>query len=208
MNWILDRYPLKSLAFNVPVQRYSKWKSLLVLVLLYENLMQIMLTSTGPLGKSSRLLGLDSDLAFSHPLNCGSHLVIPAKHTYRIMSNYPFDVQSLHLRLDDGIISVAFANWYACVLFTFTSDLSPIIMSSHMVNWSIDDTLGDAVTGTIPTYSPRNFWHEAGSCPGCAIHPDSNMTFCGTWHETTYRFNGNMDDVSLEFSFTGIDIFH
>ena len=126
----MDRYSLKSLAFNVPVQRYSKWKSLLVLVLLYENLMQIMLTSTGPLGKSSRLLGLDSDLAFSHPLNCGSHLVIPANFKYWLMSNYlstlsavgPVSSESssrtgtlnsishLWLPLDYGIVSDAFAH--------------------------------------------------------------------------------------------------
>ena len=77
-------------------------------------------------------------------------------------------------------------------------------MPFHMVNWSIDDTLGDAVTGMIPTYTPGNFWHKAGGCTSCAIHPDSSMVFRGTWHETTYRYDGSMDDVSLEFSFTGI----
>ena len=76
-----------------------------------------------------------------------------------------------------------------------------------LANKSIDDTLGDEVTGTIPTYTPGNVWNGA-NCRGCSIRPDTGKAYRGTWHETTYRYDGSTNDVSVEFSFTGSDAFY
>ncbi len=61
-------------------------------------------------------------------------------------------------------------------------------------NRTIDDGLGDVVTGLqveyLPLNSPNNtgepFWKHEDQCNGCAILPDRTKAFDETWTATTY----------------------
>lgn len=85
--------------------------------------------------------------------------------------------------------------------------LCTLAFSTHLVasqktsSRTIDDEFGDLVTGVKPTYVPASgSWHNT-DCPGCAIHPDKNSVFRGTWHAATYR---GEPEVSVQFNFTGV----
>lgn len=71
-------------------------------------------------------------------------------------------------------------------------------------NRTIDDTLGDSVTGSRPKYSPvPGVWEDA-TCKGCAIQPDPSLAFDGTWTAATY--NPNIS-TSIELNFKGTAIY-
>lgn len=38
-------------------------------------------------------------------------------------------------------------------------------------NRTIDDELGDSVTGALPTYSPQNVWTQGSTCASCFSKP-------------------------------------
>ncbi|KAK7681917.1 hypothetical protein QCA50_014879 [Cerrena zonata] len=73
-------------------------------------------------------------------------------------------------------------------------------------NRTIDDTIGDLVTGAKPIYVPSTIgvWKDA-TCVGCAINPDTTKAFRGTWNAATY--NRDIPEVSVQFSFTGIAVY-
>ncbi|KAF5388974.1 hypothetical protein D9757_005067 [Collybiopsis confluens] len=73
------------------------------------------------------------------------------------------------------------------------------------VNRSIDDTLGDSVTGQRPTFLPSTsgVW-EDNTCSGCALIPDISDAFARTYTAATY--NPNLKNISISFDFTGTAI--
>ncbi|RPD64704.1 hypothetical protein L226DRAFT_528922 [Lentinus tigrinus ALCF2SS1-7] len=75
-------------------------------------------------------------------------------------------------------------------------------------NRTIDDELGDLVTGTKPLYFPEGVWNQGMSCTICNIGPsqvDLSQTFDGTWHDATY-FPGQ-SDLEVHASFTGTAVY-
>ncbi|KAF5386633.1 hypothetical protein D9615_001527 [Tricholomella constricta] len=73
------------------------------------------------------------------------------------------------------------------------------------VNRTIDDTLGDSVTGKAPKYSPPDVW-AGPECPGCVIKPDTKNAFHGTWKAATYHRELE-HGISIQLSFKGIAIY-
>ncbi|KAJ3770466.1 hypothetical protein FB446DRAFT_744175 [Lentinula raphanica] len=80
------------------------------------------------------------------------------------------------------------------------------LVSAVGVNRSIDDTLGDSVTGDRPTYLPgtSGVW-EDNTCAGCALAPATAKAFDGTYTAATY--NPNLNNISISFDFTGTAIY-
>ncbi|TFK62492.1 hypothetical protein BDN72DRAFT_386309 [Pluteus cervinus] len=75
-----------------------------------------------------------------------------------------------------------------------------------LVNRTIDDTVGDPVTGFIPIYMPpTGAWADA-SCKGCAVQPDPTLAFDGTWTAATFRPE-DFKSMSIELQFTGVAIY-
>ncbi|KAF5373808.1 hypothetical protein D9758_000976 [Tetrapyrgos nigripes] len=71
------------------------------------------------------------------------------------------------------------------------------------VNRTIDDSLGDSVTGQRPIFLPSTggVWEDQ-TCAGCAIQPNRSLAFSGTWTAATY--NPNLRNISTTFTFRGI----
>ncbi|GAW10091.1 salicylate hydroxylase [Lentinula edodes] len=79
-------------------------------------------------------------------------------------------------------------------------------VSSTAVNRSIDDTLGDSVTGNRPTYLPdtTGVW-EDNTCSGCALEPDISSAFDDTYTAATY--NPELKNISISFDFIGTAVY-
>ena len=76
------------------------------------------------------------------------------------------------------------------------------------VNRTIDDELGDVVTGAKPQYSPHGVWNQGTRCSSCHIgtsQVDVSQTFDGTWHDGTY-FVGQ-PDIEVRATFTGTAVY-
>ncbi|RDB22152.1 hypothetical protein Hypma_010655, partial [Hypsizygus marmoreus] len=73
-------------------------------------------------------------------------------------------------------------------------------------NRTIDDTIGDSVTGNRPIYLPATdgVWEDA-TCKGCSIKPDKSRAFKGTWTAATY--NSGLGSMSIELPFKGTAIY-
>ncbi|KIY70441.1 hypothetical protein CYLTODRAFT_347738 [Cylindrobasidium torrendii FP15055 ss-10] len=71
-------------------------------------------------------------------------------------------------------------------------------------NRTIDNRNGDSHTFAIPVYRPGNVWHGKG-CTTCAISPDENKAYDGTWSAATYRPN-RMSSLNISFSFEGTSL--
>ncbi|KAJ4487572.1 hypothetical protein J3R30DRAFT_813810 [Lentinula aciculospora] len=92
------------------------------------------------------------------------------------------------------------------VLFACTFFCKFSLIYSIGVNRSIDDTLGDSVTGDRPTYLPgtTGVW-EDNTCSGCALAPSTSSAFDGTYTAATY--NPDLNNISISFDFTGTAIY-
>ncbi|KAF9469397.1 hypothetical protein BDZ94DRAFT_1293776 [Collybia nuda] len=73
-------------------------------------------------------------------------------------------------------------------------------------NRTIDDTLGDSVTGEKPIYLPTTVgvWQNA-DCKGCLLQPDRILAFNGTWTAATYT--PTLESMSVELAFKGTAIY-
>ncbi|KZV89135.1 hypothetical protein EXIGLDRAFT_838694 [Exidia glandulosa HHB12029] len=76
-------------------------------------------------------------------------------------------------------------------------------------NVSIDDTVGDEITGVAPIYSvagDARSWHArpADPCSICWANPDQGLARNNTWHDGTNSGNGSS---SISFNFTGTAIY-
>ncbi|KAF5388955.1 hypothetical protein D9757_005059 [Collybiopsis confluens] len=74
------------------------------------------------------------------------------------------------------------------------------------VNRSIDDTLGDSVTGQKPLYLPPTvgIWEDA-TCKECALRPSIQDAYDQTWTAATYH--PKLGNMSISFPFTGTAIY-
>ncbi|RDB27678.1 hypothetical protein Hypma_003230 [Hypsizygus marmoreus] len=73
-------------------------------------------------------------------------------------------------------------------------------------NRTIDDTIGDSVTGSRPVYLPATVgvWEDA-TCSRCSVNPDQSRAFKGTWTAATY--NPGLGSMSIELPFQGTAIY-
>ncbi|KAI5115994.1 hypothetical protein M0805_009066 [Coniferiporia weirii] len=73
-----------------------------------------------------------------------------------------------------------------------------------LVNRTVDDELGDSVTGALPTY--QGSWNYGPTCQDCLEHLDPSFVFQGTWHEATWD-PGDPSERMVNISFTGSAVF-
>ena len=74
----------------------------------------------------------------------------------------------------------------ALLIFATLAFWSPALIAVQ--NITIDDQLGDGVTGQQVSYSPETgAWAQGATCTGCALKPDPDLTFDNTWHDSTYK---------------------
>ncbi|EJD35777.1 hypothetical protein AURDEDRAFT_175174 [Auricularia subglabra TFB-10046 SS5] len=82
-------------------------------------------------------------------------------------------------------------------------------VSARIVNVTIDDTLGDDLTGQKPFYSagwtPRSV--AGPPCPDCKANPDPTLVLDGTWHDRSVDVTYGPATVSLNFEGTKIYAF-
>jgi hypothetical protein len=70
------------------------------------------------------------------------------------------------------------------VLLSFVLSFSSYAFAA--TNRTIDDTIGDSVTGALPSYSPAGAWNVGQDCKTCYVRPaDPSRAFNATWHDTT-----------------------
>ena len=73
------------------------------------------------------------------------------------------------------------------------------IASAKLVNRTIDDHYGDAVTGFLPVY--EGGWNYGPNCSACLARPEPADTFMASWHDSSASpWN---DIVSVTLNFTG-----
>ncbi|KAK0470964.1 hypothetical protein IW261DRAFT_1671737 [Armillaria novae-zelandiae] len=87
-----------------------------------------------------------------------------------------------------------------------------LIVSGKLINHTIDDTLGDELTGVKVKYSPVSqpsnasalVWKNALQCIDCAILPDRSSAMNGTWTSATYfsLLGNEQSGVCLELNYT------
>ncbi|KAI0644836.1 hypothetical protein C8Q79DRAFT_871121, partial [Trametes meyenii] len=68
-----------------------------------------------------------------------------------------------------------------------------------LVNRTIDDDLGDSITGVRPTYSPADGWIRNGSPAGVSL--DTSRISNGTWHQAA-----GSGERSISVTFTGVAV--
>ncbi|PIL32315.1 hypothetical protein GSI_05561 [Ganoderma sinense ZZ0214-1] len=91
--------------------------------------------------------------------------------------------------------------------------LLPIVLvSTALVNITIDDTDGDASQDSTLTFSPVGFWAQGQDCPTCNVHSgnttdtiDVSQVFDGTWHDST--FHPGDPDHTITASFIGTAVY-
>ncbi|KAJ6501603.1 hypothetical protein C8R47DRAFT_923728, partial [Mycena vitilis] len=80
-----------------------------------------------------------------------------------------------------------------------------------LVNATIDDTTGDSLTGAFVTYTPPDAWNSGATCGNaCAVKPDISKLNGGTWHDSTFSFNGGPHPnvpLSATVSFNGSAVY-
>ncbi|KAE9383765.1 hypothetical protein BT96DRAFT_718412 [Gymnopus androsaceus JB14] len=88
----------------------------------------------------------------------------------------------------------------------FFHALVTVVLSAG-VNRSIDDALGDSVTGKKPTFLPSTpgVWENQTVCPGCALLPPTTSAFDGTYTAATYH--PDLKNISVSFDFTGTAVY-
>jgi len=76
------------------------------------------------------------------------------------------------------------------------------------VNATIDDELGDSVTGALPVYSPQNVWSRGDECTTCFAKADVQQAFEHTWHDATwYAVSGPQAALSITMPFKGTALY-
>ncbi|KAI0736641.1 hypothetical protein C8Q72DRAFT_791036 [Fomitopsis betulina] len=67
------------------------------------------------------------------------------------------------------------------------------------MNRTIDDYFADSVTGRQVEYT--GYWNVGQTCYGCAIHPDANKAYAGTWHDVTSNYPNTSiaDYLTIQF---------
>ncbi|KAK0200651.1 hypothetical protein DFS33DRAFT_1266779 [Desarmillaria ectypa] len=88
--------------------------------------------------------------------------------------------------------------------------LFSILVVGELTNHSIDDTLGDQLTGFQVDYSPASndgalVWKNASQCNNCAIVPRSSAAMYDTWTSATYY--PALGNVTARLAFHGSAIY-
>ena len=90
-------------------------------------------------------------------------------------------------------------------LHTAAAALTALLLCSHCaspgsINRTIDDTYGDSVTGYQVVYSTDN-WNVGQTCTDCFIHPNANLAYAGTWHDTSSsNISTTIRQATLQFT--------
>ncbi|KAF5388991.1 hypothetical protein D9757_005052 [Collybiopsis confluens] len=92
-----------------------------------------------------------------------------------------------------------------CPVLLISLPVFPVTLSKA-VNRSIDDTLGDSVTGQRPLFLPSTagVWEDA-TCIECSLRPPIQDAYDQTYTAATYE--SGMGNISISFPFTGIAIY-
>ncbi|KAI0756233.1 hypothetical protein C8Q80DRAFT_1092083, partial [Daedaleopsis nitida] len=95
------------------------------------------------------------------------------------------------------------SHWHYCsisLLFT--------LCAAGTLNRTIDDTLGDEITGLKPTYSPDGVWNLGPACAKCTISKfvDTTQARRGSWHDATYG-PAEESDINITASFNGTAVY-
>ncbi|PBK58542.1 hypothetical protein ARMSODRAFT_946217, partial [Armillaria solidipes] len=88
-----------------------------------------------------------------------------------------------------------------------------LIVAGKLINHTIDDTLGDELTGFKVQYSPNSqpsnasalVWKSASQCSDCAIAPERSLAMNGTWTSATY--DTPLRNITARLSFHGSAIY-
>ncbi|KAI0658335.1 hypothetical protein C8Q70DRAFT_881279, partial [Cubamyces menziesii] len=78
-------------------------------------------------------------------------------------------------------------------------------------NRTIDDELGDSVTGLQPVYSPQADWNQGATCTTCHIGTgliDPTRVFGGTWHDSTTYPDDTPHTIAATFTGTAVYVFN
>ncbi|KAF5389024.1 hypothetical protein D9757_005053 [Collybiopsis confluens] len=92
-----------------------------------------------------------------------------------------------------------------CPTLLVSLPVLPVALSKA-VNRSIDDTLGDSVTGQRPLFLPSTagVWEDA-TCKECSLRPPIQDAYDQTYTAATYE--SGMGNISISFPFTGTAIY-
>ena len=95
-----------------------------------------------------------------------------------------------------GVYIMRVCGQHFCIIL---SCLHALVLA-ETVNRTIDDYFGDSVTGRKVDYS--GYWNVGQTCFGCAIHPDANQAYAGTWHDVTSNYPNTSiaDYVTIQFN--------
>ncbi|KAJ7214033.1 hypothetical protein GGX14DRAFT_618103, partial [Mycena pura] len=74
-------------------------------------------------------------------------------------------------------------------------------------NRTIDDTLSDPITGSVPVYAPATSWRTLQAQDDCIVYPDTTQAFDTTWHQTTHHAGNASSSVTLQFTGTAVYLF-
>lgn len=66
---------------------------------------------------------------------------------------------------------------------------------ARLVNFTIDDTEPDSVTGNTFSYAPDGRWNLGNECEGCSVRPNPLLASDGTWHDTTFSNLPSQNEV-------------
>ncbi|KAK0429581.1 hypothetical protein EV421DRAFT_544512 [Armillaria borealis] len=97
------------------------------------------------------------------------------------------------------------------IIFHFTRFiLLSLLVMGELTNHTIDDTLGDQLTGFQVDYSPASYagaliWKNASQCSNCAIVPSSSSAMYNTWTSATYY--PALGNVTAQIDFHGSAIY-
>ncbi|TBU52509.1 hypothetical protein BD310DRAFT_228957 [Dichomitus squalens] len=80
------------------------------------------------------------------------------------------------------------------------------VSTAILVNRTIDDQAGDAVTGLVPQYSPASAWSQGSTCPTCLAKLDPSQTFDSTWHDGLCDLDGT-GPCTATIQFTGTAVY-
>ena len=69
-------------------------------------------------------------------------------------------------------------------------------------NITVDDEVGDPLSGLVPTYIPAGGWKQGNGCGTCHAKPDRRRAFNETWHDATH-FVGDADPRIIHIHFDG-----
>ncbi|PBK58544.1 hypothetical protein ARMSODRAFT_118026 [Armillaria solidipes] len=103
------------------------------------------------------------------------------------------------------------------IMYLHTLLLLPMVVAAQLIgqliNHTIDDTLGDELTGFQVSYSPAGqhsngtilVWKNASQCSDCAVVPDRSLAMNDTWTGATY--DPSMGNITAQLLFHGSAIY-